>query len=113
MTFAPRILPIWHANDPTEPAAPETTSVSPALIFATSNRPYHATVMADGRVVKPVHIRSTPVNPLEWLGQSMTTGNAARVRYIPEMLKVPKKSSNSAPGGMLANVSQAVCQPGT
>jgi hypothetical protein len=49
MTYAPYILPIWHAKEPTEPAAPDTTSVSPALIFATSNKPFFAASTAIGQ----------------------------------------------------------------
>ena len=40
----------------------------------------------------------------------MISGNADE--YAPEALKVPKKSSNSAPGGTLVDVSQNVGQPG-
>ena len=110
MTFAPCILPIWHTTEPTEPAAPETTSVSPALIFATSRRPYLATITADVRIDKSIHIQSKPLTPLEWPDQSMITGKWW-TRYTPVKPKVPKKSSNSAPGGTLADVSEIACQP--
>ena len=110
MTFAPCILPIWQTNEPTEPAAPETTSVSPALIFATSSRPYLATMTADIGIFKSSHIQSKPLTPLEWPDQSMITGKWW-ARYAPVKPKVPKKSSNSAPGGTLVDVSEIVCQP--
>jgi hypothetical protein len=38
MTRAPSTLPIWIAAVPTPPAAPSTSSVSPALSWARSSR---------------------------------------------------------------------------
>ncbi len=49
MTFAPYSLPILHTNEPAEPAAPDTTSISPALTFATSNKPFFVALTASGQ----------------------------------------------------------------
>ena len=51
MTLAPYVLPIWQINEPTWPAAPETTKISLALIFATSSRPYLAEAELVGGVL--------------------------------------------------------------
>ena len=42
ITWQPRILAIWPATDPVAPAAPETTTVSPACGFPMSSNPKYA-----------------------------------------------------------------------
>jgi hypothetical protein len=87
MTFAPYSLPIWHAKEPTEPAAPDNTSVSPVLILATTNKPFLAALTAGKRIVE-YDVQSIPSS--FWKGQidPGITRNAGRGTYrCPEVLK--------------------------
>lgn len=49
MTLHPRRLPSWQTSEPTAPAAPETTSVSPFLMRPMSCRPYLWVVLTSGK----------------------------------------------------------------
>ena len=97
MTFAPYSLPIWHASEPTEPAAPDTTSVSPALILATSNKPFLAALTADTQIVE-YDVQSMPSSPLDGSGCQINpeiTGSAGEGTY--RCLKVPKSRAIGPP----------------
>jgi|SRR6267154_1406780 len=96
MTFAPYILPIWHAKEPTEPAAPDTTSVSPALISATPNKPFlQHQQRSDKLIVELDNVQSMPTSPLKGQISPGSTGDVEKGTY--GRLEVPKTRATECP----------------